>query len=186
MELFLLEELKKNLEAEDVSVRKSAQFQSFKHVIKTLLDHVFLKVEKILFKKVIWIWLLFRIINYFKDSLKFTYIMVVLKRCFLRRILFILSIRGRFIFQFNIFSFVGFRLCHILSLFLCLFLSCGQVYQIPGKVIFSSSADVNRLCQLKAAERIFLFLKQDHPVSITAKTNPGTRTANTSKAQIWH
>lgn len=91
MELFLLEELKKNLAAEDVSVRKSAQFHSFKHVIKTLLDHVFSKVEKILFKKVIWIWLLFRVINYFKDSLKFTYIMVVLKRCFLRRILFILS-----------------------------------------------------------------------------------------------
>lgn len=29
MELFLLEELKKNLVAEDVSVRKSAQVQSF-------------------------------------------------------------------------------------------------------------------------------------------------------------
>ncbi|XP_011601405.1 THUMP domain-containing protein 2 [Takifugu rubripes] len=51
-------------------------------------------------------------------------------------------------------------------------LAAEDVYQIPGKVIFSSTADVNRLCQLKAAERIFLFLKQDHPVSITAKTNP--------------
>lgn len=63
---------------------------------------------------------------------------------------------------------------------------CGQVYQIPGKVIFSSSADIHRVCQLKTAERLFLFLKQDHPVLLPAKMKPGTNLVNTSGAHIKH
>uniref|UniRef100_H3CWS2 THUMP domain-containing protein n=1 Tax=Tetraodon nigroviridis TaxID=99883 RepID=H3CWS2_TETNG len=51
-------------------------------------------------------------------------------------------------------------------------LAAEDIYQIPGKVIFSSSADIHKICQLKAAERLFLLMKQDHPVSLSAKTNP--------------
>uniref|UniRef100_A0A3B5M346 THUMP domain containing 2 n=1 Tax=Xiphophorus couchianus TaxID=32473 RepID=A0A3B5M346_9TELE len=51
-------------------------------------------------------------------------------------------------------------------------LSAQDVYQIPGKVLFSSSATIHRVCDLKAAERLFLLLKQDSPLfcSFLAKT----------------
>uniref|UniRef100_A0A3Q3W0P0 Ribosomal RNA large subunit methyltransferase K/L-like methyltransferase domain-containing protein n=1 Tax=Mola mola TaxID=94237 RepID=A0A3Q3W0P0_MOLML len=52
-------------------------------------------------------------------------------------------------------------------------LAAEDVCQIAGKVLFSSSAEISRVCQLKAAERLFLLLKQDSPVCLTAYTSPG-------------
>lgn len=42
-------------------------------------------------------------------------------------------------------------------------LAAEDVCQIPGKVLFSSSAKINRVSNLKGAERLFLLLKQDSP-----------------------
>uniref|UniRef100_A0A8C9YBM8 THUMP domain containing 2 n=1 Tax=Sander lucioperca TaxID=283035 RepID=A0A8C9YBM8_SANLU len=52
------------------------------------------------------------------------------------------------------------------------------VCQMPGKVLFSSSVGINRVSELKAAERLFLLLKQDLPVQLSANTNPGTLNAH--------
>uniref|UniRef100_A0A3P8RA11 THUMP domain-containing protein n=1 Tax=Astatotilapia calliptera TaxID=8154 RepID=A0A3P8RA11_ASTCA len=46
-------------------------------------------------------------------------------------------------------------------------LAAEDVCQIPGKVLFSSSAKINRVSNLKGAERLFLLLKQDSPVSLS-------------------
>ncbi|XP_044070884.1 THUMP domain-containing protein 2 isoform X2 [Siniperca chuatsi] len=43
---------------------------------------------------------------------------------------------------------------------------------MPGKVLFSSSAGIGRVSELKAAERLFLLLKQDSPVRLSAHTSP--------------
>ncbi|XP_069568388.1 THUMP domain-containing protein 2 isoform X1 [Brachyistius frenatus] len=48
----------------------------------------------------------------------------------------------------------------------------NYVCQMPGKVLFSSSATINRVRELKAAERLFLLLKQDSPFRLSAHTNP--------------
>uniref|UniRef100_A0A3B3WYL7 THUMP domain-containing protein n=1 Tax=Poecilia mexicana TaxID=48701 RepID=A0A3B3WYL7_9TELE len=56
-------------------------------------------------------------------------------------------------------------------------LAAQDVYQIPGKVLFSSSATIRRVCDLKAAERLFLLLKQDSPVRLSTHTSPGTTKA---------
>uniref|UniRef100_UPI0037E7E446 THUMP domain-containing protein 2 n=1 Tax=Semicossyphus pulcher TaxID=241346 RepID=UPI0037E7E446 len=51
-------------------------------------------------------------------------------------------------------------------------LAAEHVCQLPGKVLFSSSARIDRLTELKAAERLFLLLKQDSPVQLSAHTSP--------------
>nr|XP_046257281.1 THUMP domain-containing protein 2 [Scatophagus argus] len=50
-------------------------------------------------------------------------------------------------------------------------LAAEDVCQIPGKVLFSSSAGINRVSKLKAAERLFLLLKQDSPVCLPVHTS---------------
>ncbi|KAM4607227.1 uncharacterized protein thumpd2 [Polymixia lowei] len=47
-----------------------------------------------------------------------------------------------------------------------------HVCQIPGKVLFSSSAGIHRIRELKSAERLFLLLRQDSPVTIPVHTSP--------------
>ncbi|XP_070697182.1 THUMP domain-containing protein 2 [Pempheris klunzingeri] len=51
-------------------------------------------------------------------------------------------------------------------------LAAEDVCQVPGKVLFSSSAGINRVRELKAAERLFLLLRQDSPVRLSAHTSP--------------
>ncbi|XP_032409833.1 THUMP domain-containing protein 2 [Xiphophorus hellerii] len=62
-------------------------------------------------------------------------------------------------------------------------LSAQDVYQIPGKVLFSSSATIHRVCDLKAAERLFLLLKQDSPVRISTHTSPA-KTASVLQSRL--
>ncbi|XP_043992219.1 THUMP domain-containing protein 2 isoform X2 [Gambusia affinis] len=62
-------------------------------------------------------------------------------------------------------------------------LSAQDVYQIPGKVLFSSSAAIYRVCDLKAAERLFLLLKQDSPVRISTHTSPA-KTASVLQSRL--
>ncbi|KAM7408384.1 hypothetical protein PAMA_002212 [Pampus argenteus] len=50
-------------------------------------------------------------------------------------------------------------------------LAAEDVYQMPGKVLFSSSAAIVRVSELKAAERLFLLLKQESPVRLSGHTN---------------
>ncbi|AWP14534.1 putative THUMP domain-containing protein 2 [Scophthalmus maximus] len=50
-------------------------------------------------------------------------------------------------------------------------LAAEDVCQMPGKVLFSSSARIDRVSDLKAAERLFLLLKQDSPVQLSARTS---------------
>ncbi|KAK5882729.1 hypothetical protein CesoFtcFv8_021285 [Champsocephalus esox] len=50
-------------------------------------------------------------------------------------------------------------------------LAAEDVCQISGKVLFSSSAGIDRVSELKAAERLFLLLKKDSPVLLPAHTN---------------
>uniref|UniRef100_A0A3Q3MY95 THUMP domain containing 2 n=1 Tax=Mastacembelus armatus TaxID=205130 RepID=A0A3Q3MY95_9TELE len=52
-------------------------------------------------------------------------------------------------------------------------LAAEDVCQIPGKVLFNSSATINRISELKAAERLFLLLKEDSPVRLSAHISPG-------------
>ncbi|XP_070834041.1 THUMP domain-containing protein 2 [Chaetodon trifascialis] len=47
-------------------------------------------------------------------------------------------------------------------------LAAEDVCQMPGKVLFSSSAGIDRVSELKTAERLFLLLKQDSPVWLSA------------------
>ncbi|XP_040905038.1 THUMP domain-containing protein 2 isoform X2 [Toxotes jaculatrix] len=51
-------------------------------------------------------------------------------------------------------------------------LAAEDVCQMPGKVLFSSSAGIARVSQLKAAERLFLLLKHDSPVRFSAHSSP--------------
>ncbi|XP_060896191.1 THUMP domain-containing protein 2 [Labrus mixtus] len=51
-------------------------------------------------------------------------------------------------------------------------LAAQHVCQLPGKVLFSSSAGIDRVSELKAAERLFLLLKQDSPQWLSAHTSP--------------
>uniref|UniRef100_A0A3P8RLC2 THUMP domain containing 2 n=1 Tax=Amphiprion percula TaxID=161767 RepID=A0A3P8RLC2_AMPPE len=51
-------------------------------------------------------------------------------------------------------------------------LAAGDVCQMPGKVLFSSSAGIDKISGLKAAERLFLLLKQDSPLRVSAHTSP--------------
>ncbi|XP_071336139.1 THUMP domain-containing protein 2 [Trachinotus anak] len=51
-------------------------------------------------------------------------------------------------------------------------LAAEDVRQMTGKVLFSSSARINRVSELKAAERLFLLLKHDSPVQLSAHTSP--------------
>ncbi|KAL6102251.1 thumpd2 [Pungitius sinensis] len=51
-------------------------------------------------------------------------------------------------------------------------LAAEDVCQIAGKVLFSSSVAINRVSELKAAERLFLLLRRDSPVHLSAHTGP--------------
>ncbi|XP_047458238.1 THUMP domain-containing protein 2 isoform X2 [Mugil cephalus] len=51
-------------------------------------------------------------------------------------------------------------------------LAAQDVYQMPGKVLFSSSAAIHKVSNLKAAERLFLLLKQDSPLRLSVHTSP--------------
>ncbi|XP_041865929.1 THUMP domain-containing protein 2 [Melanotaenia boesemani] len=51
-------------------------------------------------------------------------------------------------------------------------LAAENVCQIPGKVLFSSPATIEKISGLKAAERLFLLLKQDSPLRPSAHTTP--------------
>ncbi|KAM9847457.1 THUMP domain-containing protein 2 [Aulostomus maculatus] len=51
-------------------------------------------------------------------------------------------------------------------------LAARDVCQLPGKVLFSTSARITRVSELKAAERLFLLLKQDSPVTLPAHATP--------------
>ncbi|XP_037638685.1 THUMP domain-containing protein 2 [Sebastes umbrosus] len=76
-------------------------------------------------------------------------------------------------------------------------LEAEEVCQMPGKVLFSSSAGINRVSELKAAERLFLLLKLDSPVRLPAHISPakaasvlqsrvlGDRNQWTSAAMTW-
>ncbi|KAM8859342.1 THUMP domain-containing protein 2 isoform 2-T2 [Spinachia spinachia] len=48
----------------------------------------------------------------------------------------------------------------------------AEVCQMAGKVLFSSSVTINRVSELKAAERLFLLLRRDSPVRLSAHTGP--------------
>lgn len=50
-------------------------------------------------------------------------------------------------------------------------LAAENVRQIPGKVLFSSSAEVSKVCELKAAERLFLLLKLSTPEPLPTQAN---------------
>ncbi|XP_047206989.1 THUMP domain-containing protein 2 [Girardinichthys multiradiatus] len=62
-------------------------------------------------------------------------------------------------------------------------LAARDVHQIPGKVLFSSSATIQRVCDLKAAERLFLLLKQDSPVGMSTHTSPA-KTASVLRSRL--
>ncbi|XP_068588003.1 THUMP domain-containing protein 2 [Cebidichthys violaceus] len=51
-------------------------------------------------------------------------------------------------------------------------LAAEDVCQTAGKVLFSSSAGIHRVSELKAAERLFLLLKRDSPVRLSAHSGP--------------
>ncbi|XP_056148082.1 THUMP domain-containing protein 2 [Lampris incognitus] len=50
-------------------------------------------------------------------------------------------------------------------------LSAEDVCQIPGRLLFSSSAPISKVTQLKSAERLFLLLRQDSPVKLPVHTS---------------
>lgn len=50
-----------------------------------------------------------------------------------------------------------------------------QVSRLQGKVIFNSSANINTIIDLKAAERLFLLLKHDTPLKLPTHINQGTK-----------
>ncbi|XP_037553847.1 THUMP domain-containing protein 2 [Nematolebias whitei] len=51
-------------------------------------------------------------------------------------------------------------------------LAAKDVCQIPGKVLFNSSASIDRVSSLKAAERLFLLLKEDSPLRLSSYYSP--------------
>lgn len=62
-------------------------------------------------------------------------------------------------------------------------LAARDVHQIPGKVLFSSSTAIHRVCELKAAERLFLLLKQDSPVKVSTHSSPA-KTASLLQSRL--
>ncbi|XP_061600885.1 THUMP domain-containing protein 2 [Cololabis saira] len=50
-------------------------------------------------------------------------------------------------------------------------LAAEDVCHIPGKVLFSSSATIDRVIGLKSAERLFILLKQHSPFKFSAQTS---------------
>ncbi|XP_039995297.1 THUMP domain-containing protein 2 isoform X2 [Xiphias gladius] len=62
---------------------------------------------------------------------------------------------------------------------------------MPGKVLFSSSAKIDRVSGLKAAERLFLLLKHDSPVQFSAHTS-SAKAASVLRSRLlghrsqWH
>uniref|UniRef100_A0A3Q3R9G4 Ribosomal RNA large subunit methyltransferase K/L-like methyltransferase domain-containing protein n=1 Tax=Monopterus albus TaxID=43700 RepID=A0A3Q3R9G4_MONAL len=64
-------------------------------------------------------------------------------------------------------------------------LAAENVRQIPGKVLFSSPMTIDRVSELKAAERLFLLVKQEPPVRLSAHTNPGaTKAASVLQSRL--
>ncbi|XP_071389941.1 THUMP domain-containing protein 2 [Centroberyx affinis] len=76
-------------------------------------------------------------------------------------------------------------------------LAAENVCQIPGKVLFSCSAGIHRVRELKAAERLFLLLRRDSPVTLPTHSGPakaasvlqsrllGDRSEWTSAVMTW-
>ncbi|XP_035520118.1 THUMP domain-containing protein 2 isoform X2 [Morone saxatilis] len=62
-------------------------------------------------------------------------------------------------------------------------LAAEAVCQMQGKVLFSSSAGIDRVSELKAAERLFLLLKKDVPVLLSAHTSPA-KAANVLQSRL--
>uniref|UniRef100_A0A8C4EKP3 THUMP domain containing 2 n=1 Tax=Dicentrarchus labrax TaxID=13489 RepID=A0A8C4EKP3_DICLA len=58
-----------------------------------------------------------------------------------------------------------------------------KVCQMQGRVLFSSSAGIDRVSELKAAERLFLLLKKDVPVRLSAHTSPA-KAANVLQSRL--
>uniref|UniRef100_A0A8C5E5E2 Ribosomal RNA large subunit methyltransferase K/L-like methyltransferase domain-containing protein n=1 Tax=Gouania willdenowi TaxID=441366 RepID=A0A8C5E5E2_GOUWI len=48
-------------------------------------------------------------------------------------------------------------------------LKAEDVCRVPGKVVFSTSESIQRVTELKSAERLFLLLKHDTPLNLCAK-----------------
>ncbi|XP_077585883.1 U6 snRNA (guanine-N(2))-methyltransferase THUMPD2 [Stigmatopora nigra] len=69
-------------------------------------------------------------------------------------------------------------------------LEARDVEQLQGKVLFSSSANINQVKQLKSVERLFLLLKRDSPLKMSPHANPA-RAASALKStlmadpQLW-
>lgn len=49
-----------------------------------------------------------------------------------------------------------------------------QIERLQGKVLFSSSAHISLVKELKSAERLFLLMKRDSPLQLSAPANPGS------------
>uniref|UniRef100_A0A672HS67 THUMP domain-containing protein n=2 Tax=Salarias fasciatus TaxID=181472 RepID=A0A672HS67_SALFA len=56
-------------------------------------------------------------------------------------------------------------------------LAAEDVCRMPGKVLFSSSVEIHRVSELKTAERLFLLLKEDSPLKLSAHTSPAKATS---------
>ncbi|XP_029927182.1 THUMP domain-containing protein 2 [Myripristis murdjan] len=62
-------------------------------------------------------------------------------------------------------------------------LAAEHVYQMPGKVLFGTSAAIDTLTELKAAERLFLLLRHESPVNLTAHKSPA-KVANALQSRL--
>ncbi|XP_019949174.2 THUMP domain-containing protein 2 isoform X1 [Paralichthys olivaceus] len=56
-------------------------------------------------------------------------------------------------------------------------LEAEDVRQLSGKVLFSSSARIDRVSELKSAERLFLLLKHDSALQLSALSSPAKATS---------
>ncbi|CAN9500030.1 unnamed protein product [Ophioblennius macclurei] len=56
-------------------------------------------------------------------------------------------------------------------------IAAEDVCRVPGKVLFSSSAAIHRVSELKTAERLFLLLKEDSSLRVSAHTSPAKATS---------
>ncbi|XP_019743725.1 THUMP domain-containing protein 2 isoform X1 [Hippocampus comes] len=62
-------------------------------------------------------------------------------------------------------------------------LAAHDIERLQGKVLFSSSAHINLVKELKSAERLFLLMKRDSPLQLSAPANPA-RVASVLKSTL--
>ncbi|XP_057704941.1 THUMP domain-containing protein 2 [Corythoichthys intestinalis] len=62
-------------------------------------------------------------------------------------------------------------------------LEAQDIERLQGKVLFSSSANISRVKQLKSVERLFLLIKRDSPLKMSAHANPA-RVASVLKSTL--